>query len=183
MQGESGETTNETAQTPAPERELEQGAPVFDSNLTTPLAEEPIPKESVSTQAVPPQSATPTASAPVAAPQSTPPASGSNRKLMENRLWIILGVLALVSLLFALLAAAANGGQGGSLASAQQETVALIQKVNPSVVQIQARSVVTGGVGSGEIATTSGYIVTNSHVVSGFRNLTRGALRWPHVPR
>jgi lipopolysaccharide export LptBFGC system permease protein LptF len=28
---------------------------------------------------------------------------------MENRLWIILGILALVSLLFALLAAAANG--------------------------------------------------------------------------
>jgi S1-C subfamily serine protease len=71
-----------------------------------------------------------------------------------------------------LLAAAANGGQGGTLASAQQETVALIQKVNPSVVQIQARNVVSGGVGSGEIATTSGYIVTNSHVVSGFRNLT-----------
>jgi S1-C subfamily serine protease len=93
---------------------------------------------------------------------------------MENRLWIILGVLALVSLLFALLAAAANGNgaQGGSLASAQQETVALIQKVNPSVVQIQARSVVRGGVGSGEIATTSGYIVTNSHVVHGFRDLT-----------
>ena len=93
---------------------------------------------------------------------------------MENRLWIILGVLALVSLLFALLAAAANGNGalGGSLASAQQETVALIQNVNPSVVQIQARSILSGGIGSGEIATTSGYIVTNSHVVHGFRDLT-----------
>jgi putative serine protease PepD len=91
---------------------------------------------------------------------------------MENRLWIILGVLVLSSLSLALLAATANGSQRGSLASAQRDTVALIQKVNPSVVQIQARSIVTGGVGSGEIATTSGYIVTNSHVVSGFRNLT-----------
>ena len=93
---------------------------------------------------------------------------------MEKRLWIILGILALVSLLFALLAAAANGNGalGGSLASAQQETVALIQNVNPSVVQIQARSILSGGIGSGEIATTSGYIVTNSHVVHGFRDLT-----------
>ena len=52
---------------------------------------------------------------------------------MENRLWIILGMLALVSLLFALLAAAANGNgaQGGSLASAQQETVALDPEGQP----------------------------------------------------
>jgi putative serine protease PepD len=83
-------------------------------------------------------------------------------------------VLALFSLLFALLAAAANGtgGEGGTLASAQQDMVSLVQKVNPSVVQVQARNVARGGVGSGEIATTSGYIVTNSHVVYGFRDLT-----------
>jgi serine protease Do len=92
---------------------------------------------------------------------------------MENRLWIILGALALFSPLAALFAAAGNGQQGGALASQQQETVALIQKVDPSVVQIQARSSPTrGGVGSGEIVTTSGHIVTNSHVVSGFRDLT-----------
>jgi serine protease Do len=94
---------------------------------------------------------------------------------MENRLWIILGVLGLSSLLLALFAAAGNtnGGQGRALASQQQETVALIQKVNPSVVQIQARnSPLRAGVGSGEIVTTSGYIVTNTHVVSGFRDLT-----------
>jgi S1-C subfamily serine protease len=94
---------------------------------------------------------------------------------MESRLWIILGILALVSLLFALLAAAANGNGalgGGSLASVQQEIVALVQNVNPLVAQIQARSILSGGIGSGEIATTSGYIVTNSHVVHGFRDLT-----------
>jgi len=92
---------------------------------------------------------------------------------MENRLWIILGVLALTSLLLALFAAAGGSGPGGALASQQQEMVALIQKVNPSVVQIQARnSPLRAGIGSGEIVTTSGYIVTNSHVVSGFRDLT-----------
>jgi putative serine protease PepD len=50
--------------------------------------------------------------------------------------------------------------------------VALIQKVNPSGVTIQARSPLQAGIGSGEIATTSGYIVTNSHVVHGFGDLT-----------
>jgi len=185
MQGETDETTNETAQAPTTEDSVDAGAPAPDPNVTEPLADEPVTAESVASEPVTqtepvapaetpaPPSPSATAPAPVAtAPSAAPAASGNSRSLMENRLWIILGVLALVSLLFALLAAAANGAQGGSLASAQQETVALIQNVNPSVVQIQARSVVRGGVGSGEIATTSGYIVTNSHVVHGFRDLT-----------
>jgi S1-C subfamily serine protease len=88
---------------------------------------------------------------------------------MDRRLWIILGLLLLFFLLLPLVGAAA--GRSGTLTDAQQETVALIQNVDPSVVQIQARSVVRGGIGSGEIATASGYIVTNSHVVHGFRDL------------
>ncbi|HEY7022298.1 MAG TPA: trypsin-like peptidase domain-containing protein [Ktedonobacterales bacterium] len=189
MQGETDETTSDVAQAPIPEGQQDEAA--TDSNVTAPLADEPLTAEA---EADPPESAAPAetgeaaetpapssppTSAPVAAPSAAPAASGNSRSLMENRLWIILGILALVSLLFALLAAAANGNGatgadvgGGSLASAQQETVALIQNVNPSVVQIQARSILTGGIGSGEIATTSGYIVTNSHVVHGFRDLT-----------
>lgn len=184
MQGENDETTNDVAQTPIPEGQQDETA--TNPNATAPLADEPLAAE---VEADPPESAAPAetgaaaetpappsppTSAPVAAPSAAPAASGNSRSLMENRLWIILGILALVSLLFALLAAAANGNGalGGSLASAQQETVALIQNVNPSVVQIQARSILSGGIGSGEIATTSGYIVTNSHVVHGFRDLT-----------
>jgi S1-C subfamily serine protease len=45
--------------------------------------------------------------------------------------------------------------------------------VDPSVVQIQGRgSGPQGSVGSGEILTTSGYIVTNDHVVRGFSSYT-----------
>ena len=183
MQGETDETPNETVQAPTTEDSVDAGAPAFDPNVTEPLADEPVTAESVASEPVTqtepvapaetPAPPSPSATAPVATtPSAAPAASGNSRSLMENRLWIILGVLALVSLLFALLAAAANGAQGGSLASAQQETVALIQNVNPSVVQIQARSIARGGIGSGEIATTSGYIVTNSHVVHGFRDLT-----------
>jgi S1-C subfamily serine protease len=183
MQGETDETANEAAQAPTTEDSVDAGAPMPDPNVTEPLADEPVTAESVASEPVTqtepvapaemPAPPSPSATAPVATtPSAAPAASGNSRSLMENRLWIILGVLALVSLLFALLAAAANGAQGGSLASAQQETVALIQNVNPSVVQIQARSIARGGIGSGEIATTSGYIVTNSHVVHGFRDLT-----------
>ncbi len=189
MQGETDETRNDVAQTPIPEGHEDGNAPASDPNVTAPLADEPLtaeveadPPESAASAemgetaetSAPPAPPAPPASIPVAAPSAAPAASGNSRSLMENRLWIILGILALVSLLFALLAAAANGNGalGGSLASAQQETVALIQNVNPSVVQIQARSILSGGIGSGEIATTSGYIVTNSHVVHGFRDLT-----------
>jgi S1-C subfamily serine protease len=185
MQGESDETANETAQTAIPEAHEDGNAPASDPNVTAPLADKPLAAEADAPESAAPAETveaaetpappSPPSSAPVAtAPTAPSAASGSSRSLMENRLWIILGMLALVSVLFALLAAAANGNgaQNGSLARAQQETVALIQEINSSVVQIQARSVVRGGVGSGEIATTSGYIVTNSHVVHGFRDLT-----------
>ena len=46
--------------------------------------------------------------------------------------------------------------------------VSLVQKVNPSVVQVVSKRAVVGATGSGEIFTSDGYIVTNSHVVHGF---------------
>jgi S1-C subfamily serine protease len=159
MQGETDERPTETV----------SGAP----GATTTAAAESMAMSSTAPEATAAPPASTTTLPPGATVQGASHASGVSRSLMENRLWIILGVLALSSLLLALAAAASgNGAPGGALAAEQQETVNLIQKVNPSVVQIQARSVARGGIGSGEIATTSGYIVTNSHVVSGFRDLT-----------
>jgi S1-C subfamily serine protease len=169
MQGESNETANDAAQTPTADSQVDEAASASDPGvLTSPE------QESTAVEAAPQGPAAPAKIA--ASPAPTPgaqQASSANRSFMENRLWIILGVLALFSLLLALVAAAnGNGAQGGSLASAQQEMVSLIQRVNPSVVQIQSKSVLQGSVGSGEIATTSGYIVTNSHVVHGYRDFT-----------
>jgi S1-C subfamily serine protease len=155
MQGESDERPNETVS--------DATTAAVESMATSSTAPEETAAPPASTTTLPPG----------ATLQGATHTPGASRSLMENRLWMILGVLALSSLLLALAAAASgNGAQGGALAAEQQETVNLIQKVNPSVVQIQARSVARGGIGSGEIATTSGYIVTNSHVVSGFRDLT-----------
>jgi S1-C subfamily serine protease len=76
--------------------------------------------------------------------------------------------------------AAGTGGTGASTSSApsgtdiEETTIKVLQMVDQSVVQVQARgsSATQGGVGSGEILTASGYIVTNDHVVRGFSSLT-----------
>jgi S1-C subfamily serine protease len=89
--------------------------------------------------------------------------------LRDSRLWVILGLLLLTFLLLPLLGAASGvGGNSRTLADAQQDMVSLIQRVNPAVVQVQSRAGVRGATGSGEIFTSDGYIVTNSHVVHGF---------------
>jgi S1-C subfamily serine protease len=100
---------------------------------------------------------------------SATPAPGAKRSLMDSRLWIILGLLLLFFLLLPLVGAASGlGGNSRTLTDAQNEMVSLVQKINPSVVQVVSKAAVVGATGSGEIFTSDGYIVTNSHVVHGF---------------
>lgn len=57
-----------------------------------------------------------------------------------------------------------NHGHSFTLTSAEQQVASTASAVSQSVVQVENTGV---GVGSGVIATSNGYIVTNNHVVSG----------------
>ena len=112
---------------------------------------------------------TPVATQTSPAPESTTsaaPAPGAKRSLRDPELWTMLGLLLLFFLLLPLLSGL--GGNNRTLTDAQDEMVSLVQKVNPSVVQVVSKRAVVGATGSGEIFTSDGYIVTNSHVVHGF---------------
>ena len=87
------------------------------------------------------------------------------------------GMLAFVLLMLCVVLLAGCGGDSGttSLGSGsggqdalQQNVINVISQVQPSVVEIESQGAQGGGIGSGEIWDTNGYIVTNDHVVSGF---------------
>jgi S1-C subfamily serine protease len=117
---------------------------------------------------------------PPAAPSPTPstrpvapPPTGSRPQptRQANRALMIVGGLVLLGLIFGAGFFAGRGGNGAE--DLQQATISVISKVDPSIVQVQGRGSGPGGsVGSGEILTSSGYIVTNSHVVHGQTSLS-----------
>lgn len=59
-----------------------------------------------------------------------------------------------------------------STTSLQQSVESVAKAVEPSVVKITSTNGSQEGVGSGDIITSNGYIVTNDHVVNGFTNFT-----------
>jgi S1-C subfamily serine protease len=96
---------------------------------------------------------------------------GPGNLLQSHPVWTTLLAVAVVAVAVGIGFAA---GHGASPIDLQQTTINTISATDPSVVQVQGRNSGPGGggVGSGEILTTSGYIVTNSHVVHGFSSLT-----------
>jgi putative serine protease PepD len=102
----------------------------------------------------------------------------AGRNLKVHPLWLAAGAAALFGLLFSVGAIAGSPlpASAPSTTAIEQVTIDAIQTVDPWVVQVEGRGGVlgsTGGsVGSGEIRTTSGYIVTNDHVVRGSSRLT-----------
>ncbi|HEY7092864.1 MAG TPA: trypsin-like peptidase domain-containing protein [Ktedonobacterales bacterium] len=154
MQGEADKSSSEAPREPTDDMATAEGSEVGGSVASSAEQQQPIP-------------AAAPASTPGATQQSAAPASGAKRTLRDGRLWGLLGLLLLIMLLLPLLGAA---GRSGTLTDAQDEMVSLVQKINPSVVQVVSKSAVLGATGSGEIFTSDGYIVTNSHVVHGFSN-------------
>ncbi len=106
--------------------------------------------------------------------RQAPPASRqAGRRPPIHPLWLAACAAALFGIVFGVGAISASPSAPASSApsgtSIEEMTINVIQTVSPSVVQIQGRGNGPGGsVGSGEILTTSGYIVTNDHVVHGF---------------
>lgn len=84
----------------------------------------------------------------------------------HRRMLLLLLLLLSVALLAGCGSNAPSGD--GSSDALQQNVINVIQQVQPSVVEIESQGAQGGGIGSGEIWDTNGYIVTNDHVVSGF---------------
>jgi S1-C subfamily serine protease len=86
--------------------------------------------------------------------------------MLHHMALLLLLVLLSVALLVGCGSNAPSGD--GSSDALQQNVINVIQQVQPSVVEIESQGAQGGGIGSGEIWDTNGYIVTNDHVVSGF---------------
>jgi S1-C subfamily serine protease len=85
--------------------------------------------------------------------------------------WAAVGGLLIAALVFG--GGFLAGRAGAATSDLEQTTISVISAVDPSVVQVQGRGAGPGGsVGSGEILTSSGYIVTNSHVVHGLSSFS-----------
>lgn len=65
-------------------------------------------------------------------------------------------------------AASASSATTAAAESVQQKLVSIVSSAQVSVVEVTSSSARQEAIGSGEILTTSGYIVTNDHVVAGF---------------
>ncbi|MFI5271514.1 MAG: S1C family serine protease [Ktedonobacterales bacterium] len=121
------------------------------------------------TSSVPPSAYTPNQR------RQAPPATGTQESRSARQIrtiWMAVGAVIITAVLFGIGFAA--GHVGTSSADLEQNAVSVISNVDPSVVQVQGRGSGAGGgsVGSGEILTSSGYIVTNDHVVRGFASYT-----------
>lgn len=108
-------------------------------------------------------------------PQTQRPSTGAPQRtggLLQTH--PVLAVLAALLVIAVALGVGFSAGRGTAPIDLQETTISTISAVDPSVVQVQGRGGGPGGgsVGSGEILTSSGYIVTNSHVVHGLSSFT-----------
>jgi len=115
----------------------------------------------------------PTGSPPTTTQPQRPPASAappSGGYFRTHPVETVIAVVAVVAVVLGVVALGLVLGRTGGAqpTDLQQQTISVISAVDPSVVQVQGSgSQGARSIGSGEILTSSGYIVTNSHVVHG----------------